>query len=1002
MSENEKNTIYIRAHVIPATKPISEKLPQGKSKDHPKWADWVLCFDSETRLSLDQSLTFGVWRLCKLVGTSYALIEEGIFYADNLPAHERKVLEDYVYTHSSDAACFPPQFPLLSCSEFIQHVFYKWAHKGALICGLNLPFDCSRISTEWSEGNKNEWSFLLSQYASGIENLHNPRITVEPLDSKKAFIRFWRQWKCSDATKINDSRFLDLRTLLWALFNVPYSLKKACSNEKDSSGKYKGPFAKLNLPQKIDHAPTGKVTPNEVDYARQDGRCTVALLNAAKAEYDLHPIDLDPDQAYSPASIAKSYLEAMGIEKPAKKFDVPNGILNIAMESFTGGRAETKIRLSEVDVVPVDLTSEYPSVCVLLGLFDVLTAERLEFLDATGEVQKLLNEITLDDCYKKEGWREFLFFARIKPDKTLLPVRKMYNGMTENVGNNYLSSDEIWVTGLDLIAAKIRTGEVPHILEAVRIVPVEKQKEMPSIKLRGMIEIDPYTDDLFKRTIELRKQNSSNTELAYWLKIFANSMYGFFAETNPEEVKPLRIKVFKGKEVSYSHDPKRKPGYKTVTIDEPGNWYAPYIASQVTGGGRLLLSMIEESVTRAGGTYLYADTDALGICASEHGGSLDHVPGCKKKKLWALSWTQVDKIVARFDDLNPYHPSAVPHLLSLTGDNYTDKTKTKRRHLLGLSVAAKRYVLYEREGDKITIVNAKAHGLGHLYPPVESPKGWEDDHEIPKWIFDSWEWLLRKHLNLSQVDLPLLKLPQMMREAVTTWNLLQELHTWQEFRPFNFFMRPVVSRMHGPDTSMVCPFESDPAKWITLVCTNAADPSDKTPYSLLTDPSQFERTDQCVVETFEDMLNSYIHHPEAKSLGPDEKRCTGRTIGLLEWDHVVADEIKRISKECPRGLEEGDEPSEVMEFEPDVYHEKKPVKKDMVQPTIGHVAQLKKIGYENLVQCGCSTRFLNKISKRAFIRNVAMRDFERAVREYRVRKNKKWYATHKTARGSIQ
>src|SRR4029077_3657425 len=254
-----------------------------------------------------------------------------------------------------------------------------------------------------------------------------------------------------------------------------------------------------------------------------------------------------------------------------------------------------------------------------------------------------------------------------------------------------------------------------------------------------VIEIDPYTDDMFKKVIELRKKNSSNEELAYWLKIFANSMYGFFAETNPEEVKPLRIKVFKGKDASYPHDPKRRPGYKTVTIDKPGTWFAPYIASQVTGGGRLLLSMIEESVTRASGSYLAADTDALLICASENSRSLNHVPGCKKKKLRTLSWTEVEEIVARFDDLSPYDPSAVPHLLSLTGDNYTDKTKTKRRHLLGLSVAAKRYVLYEREGDKITIVNAKAHGLGHLYPPAESPEGWEDNHEIPKWIFDAWE-----------------------------------------------------------------------------------------------------------------------------------------------------------------------------------------------------------------------------------------------------------------------
>jgi hypothetical protein len=153
---SETHDIYIRAHVAPVTEPVAEKPPVASDKDHPKWADWALCWDSETRIDLKQGLTFGVWRLCKLVGTSYILEEEGIFHADNLPAHERKILEDYVNTHPSDAVGFPPQFPLLSCSEFIRRVFYRWAHKGALICGLNLPFDCTRIAKEWSEGRKNE------------------------------------------------------------------------------------------------------------------------------------------------------------------------------------------------------------------------------------------------------------------------------------------------------------------------------------------------------------------------------------------------------------------------------------------------------------------------------------------------------------------------------------------------------------------------------------------------------------------------------------------------------------------------------------------------------------------------------------------------------------------------------------------------------------------------------------------------------------------------------
>ena len=158
--------------------------------------------------------------------------------------------------------------------------------------------------------------------------------------------------------------------MLFALFNQALSLKKACELET---------FRKHNLPQKIEHTPTGKVTIKEIKYARQDMRCTAALLNAAKHEFDLHPIPASPDMAYSPASIAKGYLEAMNINRPEEKFDVSLKNLGIAMASFLGGRSETRVRLQEVPVVPVDFTSEYPSTCVLLGIWNVVTAQSLTF-----------------------------------------------------------------------------------------------------------------------------------------------------------------------------------------------------------------------------------------------------------------------------------------------------------------------------------------------------------------------------------------------------------------------------------------------------------------------------------------------------------------------------------------------------------------------------------------------------------------------------------------------
>src|SRR5262249_6510431 len=220
----------------------------------------------------------------------------------------------------------------------------------------------------WGKGDKNEWSLTMSQFKDGTENKYHPHILIQPIDGKKAFISLANPWKPEEWKTNGKARFLDVRTLGWALFNRSFSLRTLCNELKTQH-------------RKIDHEPTGEVTVEEIEYARQDGRCTVDALNGLKQEFDKHPISLKPDSAYSPASIAKSYLEAMGIRKPGDKFKLSKKVLGISMQSYYGGRSETRIRSAEVPVVPVDFTSEYPTSCALLGLFDVLTAGSVTFED---------------------------------------------------------------------------------------------------------------------------------------------------------------------------------------------------------------------------------------------------------------------------------------------------------------------------------------------------------------------------------------------------------------------------------------------------------------------------------------------------------------------------------------------------------------------------------------------------------------------------------------------
>src|SRR5215470_19854448 len=112
----------------------------------------------------------------------------------------------------------------------------------------------------------------------------------------------------------------------------------------------------------------------------------------------------------------------------------------IFMQSYFGGRAECRIRSWEVPVCPVDFMSQYSTVNELLDNWSVFTADSVTFPDATEEVRQLLSEITLGRCFDREMWRRFRFFALVRPDNDVLPVRTLYNGTTQNIGINYLTS----------------------------------------------------------------------------------------------------------------------------------------------------------------------------------------------------------------------------------------------------------------------------------------------------------------------------------------------------------------------------------------------------------------------------------------------------------------------------------------------------------------------------------------------------------------------------------
>jgi hypothetical protein len=312
------------------------------------------------------------------------------------------------------------------------------------------------------------------------------------------------------------------------------------------------------------------------------------------------------------------------------------------------------------------------------------------------------------------------------------------------------------------------------------------------------------------------------------------------------------------------------------------------------------------------------------------------------------------------------------------------------RQLLGYSIAAKRYALYERSGSKINIVDPKAHGLGYLYPPADSPKGWEDDHDAPKWIYQFWECLLRIALETERENPSWIKRPQMMRMAVTTFNVLKRLHVWERFRPYNFFLLPILTKGGCPagvdpkHFTLVAPFESDQRKWLGLPCINIADTNDLTIYKLRTSFTSAEYGKRAVLEAFEDRLYRYRQHPEAKSLSSDGQACDPETRGLLKRAHIIAGQHRRIGKESDRRWEEGDEFESLsyvpVEFEPPGSEQER---NELARARESLIRRIRRIGIRELVRFGLGRRILEKICRRELVKPGTLREYERKVVGYR-------------------
>ncbi len=500
----------VAVRVYPDLKPTQ---PERKAPQ----IDGMLVFDCECRVDKNQSLTFGSYRFL----VAGRCLEEGLFYADDLTADERAVLEQYAREHPADTDPRGiPERDIPSKSELrlmpvakFRWLLHRVAYKGrGLLVAFNFPFDISRLAIDYVPSRDRflgGFTFRFFQYRDerGLQrvNPYRPGIAVKHMDSKRALKGFTGAIDPDKLDQIPEGELkpkkgyvfrghmLDAKTHAFALTDRSLSLEAACEL-----------FGVEHRKQKVERH--GIITPEYIDYNRRDVLATAELTAKLLAEYALHPIELQVTKAYSPASIGKAYLQAMGVTPiMARMPDFPKRYCGYAQSAFFGGRASAHVRKVPVPVVYTDFLSQYSTVNVLMGLWQFVTAREIRVIeDCREELAALLPGATPEWVLHATNWKRLAGFARIIPDGDLLPLRAKYGGNSWQIGVNYVHassddpSDGLWYAWPDLVASVLLTGKVPRIVEAFRIAPIGKAKGLKELAFRGQVPIDPRSQDFFK------------------------------------------------------------------------------------------------------------------------------------------------------------------------------------------------------------------------------------------------------------------------------------------------------------------------------------------------------------------------------------------------------------------------------------------------------------------------------------------------------------------------
>jgi hypothetical protein len=862
------------------------------------------------------------------------VIDRGFFYGDDLPKEEISQLEQYCSLRNSEMVKGKEKFRLLARERFVREVFLKVGYRArGVIVGLNLPFQISRIALDWAEARakfyRGGFSFTLLNYEDqdGCIKPHAfaPRIAIKAIDGRRALIGFTSAWQQDSKPeeepgdqnyRIFRGNFVDCRTLAFSLAGQYFDLEAACE------------YFSVDALQEVGFSTSNK-TQTQTLGVEQRVKIIYQLYSKLISDYSEHPISLPPNQVFSPASLGKAYLREMGIQPPAIRIAegvniTPEEVLGASMVTYFGGRTECRVRRVAAPVTYVDFLSMYPTVNTLMGLWEFLIAERVEVKDWTQETNELLESMTPELLFERSTWLSLPVLVKVLPDNDVFPVRTKYSKYFKRAYtiavNEITSPISIWYTLPDCIASKFLTGKSPKVIEAIRFKPIGTRENLKPVNVLGRQKIDPRKDDFFKALVELRNklkfdeslESDKRKRLSESLKAMVNaSSYGIFIELNRQEGEKAKVEVH---------------GLEQFVCDveapeKPGKFFFPIVGTFLTGGARLMLTLLECEIARRGGSFAFMDTDSAAIVSNRDGG-LVFCPGGDERlpngrpAIRALSWDEVDEIRKKFDRLNPYNREYVStSILKLEEENFINGENGQERiELQCFSVSSKRYALFHEDRNGIHIQKASEHGLGNYLTPINRETGKAESG----WIEQAWRMIIQTDTGtkpdsypiwldefvLSRIQLSTPKMMEWMRalNAKIKRKVSGSDNEYQvSIKPFNSIehaLLPQVSSRSKEKEKQIClvsPFDRflpDRRGWIDIHDLEAG------PYRIVSPKRRYLDKFSYPGQTYWELIIRHSQQPESKFLTYDGEPCKGRSRGPLIRRHVQVVDVLHIGKEA--------------------------------------------------------------------------------------------------------